>query len=81
MWLIEGYVRERVQGKQVPKGKKNTKYLENRPQGSLTKQKGLLQGKGFFTENKKGRQTLRKRLGRSTDCGRKSGKCYGSCSI
>lgn len=77
MWFIKGYVRkrERVQGKWVPKGGKIPKCLENCPQGSLTEQKRLLQGKGIFTENKKGMQTLLKKLGRPTSYGRKSGKC------
>lgn len=60
--------RERVQGKQVYKGKKNTNSLDNHPQGSLTKQQRLLQGKGIFTENKEGMQPLLERLERSTDC-------------
>lgn len=48
MWLIEGYVRERVQSKQVPKGKKNTKYLENHPPGLPDKTKRTLTRKGYL---------------------------------
>ena len=56
--------KERVQGKWAPEAKKNTKCLENYPQGSLTKQRRCLQGKGIFIENKKGMRTLPMRLGR-----------------
>lgn len=79
MWFIEDYVIESKENR-FP-GKKNTKYLENCPQGSLTKHKRLLEGNGIFTENKEGGQALLKRLGRSTDCGRRSGKYYRLCSI
>lgn len=75
IWFIKRYVRERVQGKWISKGKKNTKCLENCSQVSMTKQKRVLQGKGVFTENKKGMQTLLKRPGRATNYVRKSRKC------
>lgn len=67
--------RERVQGKWAPKAKKNTKCLENYPQGSLTKQRRRLQGKGFFIENKKRNADTAEEARTSTDCGRRNGKC------